>query len=250
MNHLQPWPYPNLIAHRGAGKLAPENTLAAIRLGHHYGYRMAEFDVKLSLDKVAILLHDSDLDRTTNGKGAAALVPIGGLIELDAGSWHSKAYAGEPIATLLSIANYLKANDMACNIEIKPSPGQELETGKIVAELAAKFWADAAIKPLLSSFSYDSLVAAKKAAPELPRAYLSSELPTHWRGILEGLECIAIHLSHKAVTLDTVELIRQSGWRLAVWTVNDPEQVSRLMNWGVDSVITDAVDIITPYVIR
>ncbi len=67
---LPAWPYPKFCAHRGAGKLAPENTLAAFRLGYEHGYRMAEFDVKLSADGVAFLLHDDTLDRTTNCQGA------------------------------------------------------------------------------------------------------------------------------------------------------------------------------------
>ena len=64
---LPAWPYPRLVAHRGAGKLAPENTLTAMRVGHAHGYRMVEFDVKLSADNVAFLLHDATLERTTSG---------------------------------------------------------------------------------------------------------------------------------------------------------------------------------------
>ncbi len=71
------WPYPQRIAHRGAGKLAPENTLAAFRLGAHYGYRMFECDVKLSLDGVPFLLHDDDLLRTTNAEKYASNRPLG-----------------------------------------------------------------------------------------------------------------------------------------------------------------------------
>ena len=72
MQTLPPWPYPRLVAHRGAGSLAPENTLAAMRVGASFGYKMVEFDAKLSQDQVAILLHDADLERTTNGHGRAA----------------------------------------------------------------------------------------------------------------------------------------------------------------------------------
>ena len=64
-----PWPYPRWIAHRGAGKLAPENTMSAFRLGAQYGYRMFECDAKLSADGVLFLLHDATLQRTTNGHG-------------------------------------------------------------------------------------------------------------------------------------------------------------------------------------
>ena len=83
------WPYPRWVAHRGAGKLAPENTLAAFRHGAKHGYRMFECDVKLSRDGAPFLLHDATLNRTTNGKGAAGDQDWAALSQLDAGSWHS-----------------------------------------------------------------------------------------------------------------------------------------------------------------
>ena len=95
---LAPWPYPRWIAHRGAGKLAPENTLAAFRLGAQHGYRMFECDAKLSADGVPFLLHDATLERTTNGRGTGGELPWSALAQLDAGSWHSRAYAGEPLS--------------------------------------------------------------------------------------------------------------------------------------------------------
>ena len=91
---LPAWPYPRAIAHRGAGKLAPENTLAAFRHGASFGYRMFEFDVKLSGDGASVLLHDATLDRTTNGAGRLDALTLGQIAQLDAGSWHSPAYAG------------------------------------------------------------------------------------------------------------------------------------------------------------
>ena len=118
------WPYPRIVAHRGAGKVAPENTLAALRLGHAHGHRMAEFDVKLSADGVAFLLHDATLERTTDGSGRADGRTWRELSQLDAGAWHSPAYAGEPLPTLAAVARFCRANGMAVNIEIKPSPGR------------------------------------------------------------------------------------------------------------------------------
>ena len=140
------WPYPRWVAHRGAGKLAPENTLAAFRLGAQYGYRMFECDAKLSADGVPFLMHDSTLGRTTNGReifGPAAS-DVGGdhawseLARLDAGGWHSRAFAGEPLATLENLSRFCLANGYLLNIEIKPTPGAEATTGAIVAEQAAQ----------------------------------------------------------------------------------------------------------------
>ena len=93
------WPYPYWIAHRGAGKRAPENTLAAFREGAAQGFRMFECDVKLSADDVPFLLHDSGLERTTSGLGIAGERPWTALSQLDAGSWHDARHAGETIPT-------------------------------------------------------------------------------------------------------------------------------------------------------
>ena len=86
---VKAWPYPTLFAHRGGGSLAPENTLAAMQCGYANGYGAVEFDVKLSADNIAFLLHDDTLDRTTNGFGAAAQMNMADLEKLDAGAWHS-----------------------------------------------------------------------------------------------------------------------------------------------------------------
>src|SRR6187401_806656 len=90
------WPFPFWIAHRGAGKLAPENTLAAFRVGASFGYRAFECDVKLSADGIPFLLHDATLARTTSGGDDAGALDWSALARLDAGTWHSRTFAGEP----------------------------------------------------------------------------------------------------------------------------------------------------------
>jgi glycerophosphoryl diester phosphodiesterase len=243
---LPAWPYPRLAAHRGAGKRAPENTLAAFRVGHSHGYRMAEFDVKLSADGVAFLLHDSTLERTTNGVGRADALPLRDLALLDAGSWHSAPYAGEPLPPLATIARWTRANEMAVNIEIKPTPGRERETGAAVALDAKALWAGADVKPLLSSFSEDALDAAREAVPELPRAWLVELLADDWRSTIVRLGCIALDAKHTLLTRELVADVRGAGMRVATWTANDPARVAELVGYGVDTIITDAVDVIVP----
>src|ERR1700749_353422 len=132
------WPYPYWIAHRGAGKRAPENTLAAFREGAAQGFRMFECDVKLSADDVPFLLHDSDLERTTSGFGIAGERPWAALSQLDAGRWHGARHAGEPIPTLAAIARFVLANGLAVNLEIKPTPGVETRPGDLVARAAGQ----------------------------------------------------------------------------------------------------------------
>ena len=241
---LPTWPYPRLAAHRGAGKRAPENTLAALRLGYQHGYRMAEFDVKLSADGVPFLLHDATLERTTSGRGRADALPWRELAQLDAGAWHSPAYAGEPLASLASIAGFCRANDMMINIEIKPSPGRERETGAAVALDAKTLWAGADVQPLLSSFSDVALDAAREAVPEMPRAWLVENMPDSWREQIVRLGCIALDAKHSILTEEIVREVRGAGLRVATWTVNDPARAADLARWGVDTIITDAIDVI------
>lgn len=246
MQTLPPWPYPRLVAHRGAGSLAPENTLAAMRVGASFGYKMVEFDAKLSQDQVAILLHDADLERTTNGLGRAADHPYAALATLDAGLWFDVAFRGEPIPTLKAIAQYTLAQNMASNIEIKPSPGLEALTGTAIARQVARDWQGASVPPLLSSFSLTALEAAQKAAPNLPRGWITKGLDTNWRETLVQLGCVSIHLHHLSLTESLVNEIHVAGFRVAAWTVNDPSRAATLLEWGVDSVITDALDLIDP----
>src|SRR5690625_3646729 len=184
------WPWPTLIAHRGAGTLAPENTLAAFRTGQANGYRMMEYDVKLSADDVPILLHDATIDRTSDARGRAASMTLADMLRHDFGAWHAAMYAGEPIPTLYGVAAYTRANQLHSNIEIKPCPGREVLTGTLVAKAARALWSDALLPPLLSSFSEDALAAAYTVAPELPRALLiEDELPPDWLARVRKLKC-------------------------------------------------------------
>jgi glycerophosphoryl diester phosphodiesterase len=242
MATLPPWPYPRLCAHRGAGKLAPENTLTAMRVGHAHGYGMVEFDVKLAADNVAFLLHDATLERTTSGRGRADALPWRELSRLDAGGWHSAKYAGEMLPTFASIARWARAHGVACNVEIKPMPGRERETGAAVALDAVALWRDAEVLPLLSSFEETSLVAARDAAPQIPRALLLDELPADWLDRLRALECVALNAEHKALSAEIVKAAHRGGFRVCCYTPNDPLRVAELAGWGVDTIITDAVD--------
>ncbi|MGB6106087.1 MAG: glycerophosphodiester phosphodiesterase [Pusillimonas sp.] len=241
------WPYPALIAHRGAGRHAPENTLAAMRLGARHGFMMMEYDVKLSRDGVALLLHDDTLDRTSNGTGNAADKTWTELAAVDAGAWHSAEYAGEPIPALHAIAAFTRAHGIHSNIEIKPHTGLEAETGKQVARLARGLWAGAALPPLLSSFSEAALEAALREAPELPRALLiAKEVPEDWRNRARRLECKGLNLNHRYTSRDIVRDIRGAGYTLAIWTVNDSARARELLDWGCNAIVTDEIKVIAP----
>ena len=175
-NALKPWPYPRWVAHRGAGKLAPENTMSAFRLGAQHGYRFFECDAKLSQDGVLFLMHDATLERTTNGHGIGGALSMGEIAQLDAGSWHSRAYAGEALPTLEALARWCLANHLHLNVEIKPTPGQELETGRACGELMQRIWPKTEVQPLFTSFKSDSLKGARETAAHIPRGLLVDRL--------------------------------------------------------------------------
>lgn len=244
------WPYPLWIAHRGAGKLAPENTLAAFRIGASFGYRAFECDVKLSADGVPFLMHDPTLERTAGATGTAGDRPWSELSRLDAGGWHSRAFAGEPIPSLEAIAAYCLRNGFALNIEIKPTPGQELDTGRVVASEAQRLWAAAgergAVPPLLSSFRPESLQGARETAPALRRALLLDTLWNGWFDIARALECKACVTNHTLMDEALIVQLHDAGLRALVYTVNDAPEAQRLLDLGIDGIITDAVDRFSP----
>lgn len=243
---MSDWPYPRWIAHRGAGKLAPENTLAAFKLGASEGYCMFECDVKLSSDDVPFLLHDDTLDRTTNAKGIAGQQTWQALAQLDAGYWHSAPYKGEPLPSLDTIAAYCISNGFDLNIEIKPTNGCDEHTGTVVAEHAARLWQNESRKPLLTSFKPDALQAALDAAPELPRGLLLHQLWTGWLETALMLGCVAIICDHKLWDTSSVTQAKSAGFKLLSYTVNDESEAKRLRALGTDGIITDRVDLFGP----
>ena len=243
---MKDWPLPLWIAHRGAGKLAPENTLAAFRVGASHGYRAFECDVKLSADGLPFLLHDATLERTTDGIGTAGEQPWAALSQRDAGSWHGRSFAGEPLPTLDHIAAYILRNGFCLNIEIKPTPGVEEHTGRVVGEQVRRLWAGQAVPPLFSSFRPEALMGAHATAPEVPRALL---LDTLWPGCFEmagQLACVAVVTNHKLMDSALIERLHGQGLRALVYTVNEPDDAQRLLQIGIDGIITDAVDRFSP----
>jgi glycerophosphoryl diester phosphodiesterase len=236
------WPYPRWVAHRGAGKLAPENTLSAFKLGAENGYRMFECDVKLSSDGIPFLLHDDTLERTTNGHGIAGLQTWAALQKLDAGAWHSGFYKGEPLPSLETIAAWCIANNFDLNIEIKPTTGADALTGEIVASHAARLWQTSSRKPLLTSFKPDALQAAQDSAPGLPRGLLLHELWTGWLETALMLGCQAIVCRHSLWDRSSVTQAKSADFKTLSYTVNDQAEVQRLLALGTDGIITDRVD--------
>jgi glycerophosphoryl diester phosphodiesterase len=236
---MKSWPYPRLVAHRGGGSLAPENTVAAIRLGQSLGYSAHEFDVKLSGDGVCMLLHDATLERTTSGKGRAADHPWSVLRALDAGSWHSVEFRGEPVPSFEEAAKQLRSKETMAHIEIKPTPGFDWATGTKVAIETQRLWAGAPVPPVFSSFSYEALVAAKEATPEIPRGWLIHEFTDADWARLEALEAVSLHTSYKTMKPELVRELHARGYKVMLYTVNEIDTAQRWFDAGADGLFTD-----------
>lgn len=253
----QPWPYPKVLAHRGGGTLAPENTIAAIQVGIEHGYRAVEFDAMLSADDVPILMHDATLDRTALIGGAVSELRAADLECIDVGGWHSPRFLGERVPTLERTLNFCRANDVWSNIEIKPVPGFDAATGRAVARVTAQQYAELirsggscadqvdARVPLLSSFSAEALQAARETAPDVPRGWLVQRVPAQWRSEFERLGCVSMHVDHRYLSATLAREIKDAGAWLFCHTVNTPQRARTLVAWGVDAFCTDAIDKIT-----
>jgi glycerophosphoryl diester phosphodiesterase len=240
------WPHPRIIGHRGGGTLAPENTLAGIRKAGAMGVRGVEFDVMLTADKTAVLIHDETLERTTNGRGSVAATPYASLAALDAGAWFGPGYRGERVPKFEQAGKLCVELGLWANVEIKPAAGFEDETAEIACELIGKLWAGAAPKPLLSSFQRACLKVARTAAPEIERGYLTDRVERGWRESAEALGCVSVHCNAAHLTRAQADEVKSAGLGLLCYTVNDANVARRLFSWGVDAIFTDRPDLFAP----
>lgn len=240
------WPFPRVIAHRGGGTLAPENTIAGLRCGLEHGYRAAEFDIMLSADGVPVLMHDPAFGRTVPGIGNVSETSAQLLATMDAGSWFGPKFAGEPVPSFADVIRYCKREGIWMNAEIKPSPGYAADTGRAAAALLKQMLAEdgAMALPLFSSFSPEALMAARDIAPEIPRGLLIGHVPEDWQARLEQVGAMALHTSHKTLKQEQAKAIKDAGFGLFCYTVDDPEVAHRLLDWGVDAFCTDRLDLI------
>lgn len=237
---------PRVIGHRGAARRAPENTLAGFRKAKELGCTWVEFDVKLSADHELILMHDDTLERTTDGRGAVAAAPAAALRALDAGSWFGPEFRGEPVPSYRAALAELAELGLGANVEIKPCPGRERETGRAVAAATRAWWPRTLPEPVLSSFSFAALAAANAEAPEILRGWLVVTPPPDWRKQLKDVDGVGLHVAQDKLTPALAQAVKAEGLLLMAFTVNDPARAQLLWSWGVDAVHSDVPDLLLP----
>jgi glycerophosphoryl diester phosphodiesterase len=232
-------PCPFVIGHRGSPRTAPENTLASFRQAARDGATWVEFDVSLTSDGRAVIFHDDDLDRTSDGTGPLAMMPFDAVRDLDAGSWFGPAFAGEPVPTLEEALDLFVELGLSFNMEIKPDRGREVETADVALAIARECWPASAPLPLISSFSRISVATAKEVQPGWPRDLLFDRVTDDWTEVGAKLEVISFGANHQHLTPAQVAAMHEAGYGVMAYTVNDVERAKTLKSWGVDGIFTD-----------
>ncbi|MDO4910700.1 MAG: glycerophosphoryl diester phosphodiesterase [Corynebacterium sp.] len=232
----------NIIAHRGANRLAPENTMAAFRAAHEAGATWIETDVDILGDGTPIIIHDTRLDRTTNTTGSYYSLSLADIADIDAGSWFGKEFEGEKLPTLREFVDFLNATGINANIELKSNEAGKEMTMRLIHEVAKELdRLNPEIEIIVSSFNHVLLYLFKQHAPKWPVACLweTCALYDDWRSILELVDADYIHPEDKGLTPEKIAQFHEAGVKVNIWTVNDRARINELFNWGVDGIFTD-----------
>lgn len=226
-----------VIAHRGASRAAPENTLSAMKKAIEYGADYAECDVFQTKDGEIVLFHDEEMERTTGQEGMIWDYTLAELKELEVGSWFSKEFKGEPIPTLREVIQLVKGK-IKLNIEVKVSGNDPDIVQKVVDIIRSE---NIAKECMVTSFEKPVIEKVKEIAPELITGFIFDE--EHPPDIFEGnweVVCSKRNIVDKAF----VQKAKQNGKKLFVWTVNYPAEMKKFIALGVDGIITDVPGIL------
>ena len=236
---LESFSQPVIFAHRGASAQAPENTIAAFELALAQKADAIELDVKLSADGHVIVIHDSSVDRTTNGHGKVQNMTLAELKALDAGSFFSSQFAGERIPTLNEVFDAMGKRTFI-NIELKNHRSHGEDLVETVCMLVKKHQMQKYVR--FSSFFPNALSKAHSYLPSVPRGLLALHgfLGVWARsfGFNFG-KYDALHPNLRGFTQQEVTRVHRLKRRVHVYTVNKEEDMRRLYKWGVDGIFTD-----------
>lgn len=227
----------SIVSHRGAAALAPENTLAAMRLAIDQGVDFVETDVQLTSDGVPVLLHDPTLDRTTNGAGPVAQRTFEQVRALDAGSWFDSSFAGEHVPTLEEFLDLLENSNARALVELKGDWLPEQLT-HVTELLQSRYMVN---RVALQSFDEETLRGLQQVAPHFARVMLTREWTPRTVSLAGELEVSAVGGRPKLIdgNLDLLPLLRDAGIGSLVYTLNKPAHWDRAIGRGIDLIVTD-----------
>ncbi|MEM7506233.1 MAG: glycerophosphodiester phosphodiesterase family protein [Pseudomonadota bacterium] len=227
-----------IIAHRGAKRAAPENTLAAFRKAAEQGVRWVEFDVSLLGDGTAVVHHDATLDRCSLSTGPLSALGSADLEGVDMGARFSDLYRGEPLPTLAEALDLIEALGFHANLEIKPHEVAPAANAEATAKhLTERPWTRERI--IVSSYCKATLHALRPILSGQPMAMLFESPPDDWLRVIRELNAAALHMDYRYLSEKIARAARREGVDLRVYTINRPELVAPFRDLGLTSVITD-----------
>ena len=230
------------VAHRGASAHAPENTMAAFHKGVEMKSDYIEIDVQMTADEELVIIHDTTVNRTTNGTGAVGDLTLEEIRALDAGSWFSEEFAGEKIPTFAEVLDAFRGK-VGILIELKSPelyPGMEEKVADALKERNMDHAKNKKI--IIQSFNHGSMELSKELLPEIPHGVLAG---LSWAGVTdEQLEAFTTYADYfnpnqNIVTPTLVDRVHETGMQIMPYTSRSQEQADRLFNLGVDGIITD-----------
>ena len=233
-----PW----VIAHRGASGHAPENTLAAFRRAAELGATFIETDLHLTRDARFVAIHDSTLERTTNGQGSVHDATLAELRRLDAGYWYDREFTGEKIPTLDEVLAFSQQHDVVFYLEIK----YDVAWGMHHALVAAINNSQSAARTVVISFDPSTLAAVRRLDPSIMVGLLADQNDFAARPDLvktaqnAGARQLCLHSS--LLTADLVDRAHQADLHVVGWTINEAEEMRAAMRLGADGIMTDLPD--------
>lgn len=237
-----------IISHRGANHAAPQNTIPAFQKSFEMKAEGIETDVHLTADGIPVICHNYDIGKTSNGAGEIRKMTLEVLRQFDYGSYFSYDFEGTQIPTLDDLLTLCETKDFEIlNIELKPSLDHDMSVVKKTLDAVKEHGLYE--KLLISSFSSEILVAAKRMDRNCQTAYLYSAdkkeaLRMMFRApkFARELGCCALHPQIYYVNEDYVTAAHREGIAVNVWTVNKEKDIIRLAKAGVDGLITDVPD--------
>ncbi|WP_163538831.1 glycerophosphodiester phosphodiesterase family protein [Gracilibacillus sp. YIM 98692] len=230
------------VAHRGASGHAPENTMAAFHKGVKMKADYIEIDVQMTKDGELIAIHDTTVDRTTDGSGLVSSFTLEEIRQLDAGSWFSEEFAGETIPTFEEILDEFRGK-VGILIELKgPALYPGIEEKVADALIERNMHHSQNNKIIIQSFNHESVQLSKELLPNIPHGVLAGMT---WAGVTdEQLAEFATYADHfnpnqNIVTTELVDRVHVVGMEISPYTSRSQEQANRLFELGVDGIITD-----------
>ena len=228
-----------IFAHRGASKLAPENTMPAFQLAYESGADGIETDVQLTKDLVPVLIHDEHLKRTTNGSGYIKDYTFSELTQLDAGSWFSDEFAGVSIISLDHFLRWIKSTSLCINIELKNNKINYLHLEKAVYEMVDYYRLQD--RTILSTFNQHS-VKRMEHFTDIEIALLTSKGNKNLVSLAKTLGANALHIKYRLLKSKLIKQAKQENMAVRVYTVNKRTKMMKCFLHHCDGVFTDMPD--------